>query len=99
MCAAIYVQAVLTVSVSVETGLMETTGLFFLWLYNKVTVLRSKAGGTMWMFTQHMTRAVSESSPPHLREFLVFVRETVDRVVEHFLHETFLIIWNKDRKR
>ena len=32
----------------------------------------------------------------HLREFLVFVRETVHSVVEHFLHQTFLIIWNTE---
>lgn len=29
---------------------------------------------------------------PHLREFLVFIRETVHRVVEHLLHQTLLLI-------
>lgn len=32
---------------------------------------------------------------PHLRELLIFIRETVHCIVEHLLHQTLLILCNK----
>lgn len=32
----------------------------------------------------------------HLGELLVFVGETVNSVVEDFLHQTLLVVWNTE---
>ena len=56
-------------------------------------MLGSKTGArTTGIVYKSITLVVRESRSPHLRQFLVFVWETVDGVVEHFLHQTFLII-------
>lgn len=80
--------------------LKEMLGPFF-WAFTRWQHWVQKVRAT-WMLIKtwpelwgHRAR---ETRSPHLREFLVFVWKTVHCVVEHFLHQTFLIIWNKQTK-